>query len=278
MANVVSAPAALTATVVAVSTDTRMRETAGALQRLRDRAAVRTIAISLGDNRQPTVNREGNATAIERIVPQYLNNAVAALRLSSLPSIAWWRGDDTAVLPDLARLVDRLVLDAEDPRPSWALCRTLSELTIVSDLRWAALTRWRNLIAQFFDVPELRQDIARFSRVTIEASDRHAAALLAGWLKSRLKAPTFDVQISPAEGPRMVNRVVLEGKPHCLVLEMLPRSSCIRTAIQCGEEETAARTVAAANESPEALITGELRVRARDLAFEQALDASKEQS
>jgi len=32
----------------------------------------------------------------------------------------------------------------------------LSQMTAVSDVRWARLTRWRSLVAQFFDVPDVR--------------------------------------------------------------------------------------------------------------------------
>ena len=279
MANAVMTPVALTATVVAVSTPERMKKTAAALSSLRARSAVRTIQISLGDNHQPQVITTDNATTIEEIVPRYLNNAVAALRLSSLPSIAWWRGGDTAVLPDLAHLVDRLVLDAEDPAAAWSAFEAIREVTVVSDLRWAGLTRWRNLLAQFFDIPDVGSRIASFAELELQAADRHTAALLAGWLKSRLPAgPSLGVRLSAADGPEPIRAVSLNGEPHRLTLELLPKSACIKASVQTAGTTTAARIVPAADLSPEALLAGELRIRARDVTFEQALAASMEVS
>ena len=50
------------------------------------------------------------------LAPRYLNNAVAALRLSSLPALVWWRGGSLDALDDLADLADRLVLDTDRMR------------------------------------------------------------------------------------------------------------------------------------------------------------------
>ena len=175
MANAVMTHRALTATVIAVSDARRLKETVAALAALRGRSAVRTILISLGTNPQPPVDSQQDCVAIEDLVPRYLNNAVASLRLSSLPSIAWWRGVDVAVLPDLAGLVDRLVLDAEDPTETWSAVAGIASLTVVSDLRWTRLTRWRNLMAQFFDVPAVRAAIGTFTTLEIAAGDVHTA-------------------------------------------------------------------------------------------------------
>ena len=50
----------------------------------------------------------------------YLNNAVAALRLSSLPTAVWWRGGNPEMLEGVANLADRMILDAEEPADVWA--------------------------------------------------------------------------------------------------------------------------------------------------------------
>ena len=275
MADAVMQPA-LTATVVAVSTGERMDETATALSWLRRQSALRTILISLGETREPEVRTDINCTTIEGILPQYLNNAVAALRLSSLPSIAWWRGQDVSLLPDLAELVDRLVLDAVQPRDTWARIPEFADVTVVSDLRWAALTRWRNLVAQFLDVPDVNRHAGSFTRLEIAGFDRYSAALLAGWLKSRLPGGSKLSATIAAEAPSTARSVVLAGNPYRLELSLLQGGACIRTAILDGERTFAERVVPKADDSPEGLMAGELRIRARDAAFEQALSASQE--
>ena len=87
--------------------------------------------------------------------PQFLNNAVAALRLSSLPTLVWWRGGSVDALEGVAELADRVVLDDDQPEATWARAVTLFEDSAFSDLRWARLTEWRALMAHFFDIPEV---------------------------------------------------------------------------------------------------------------------------
>ena len=96
-----------------------------------------------------------NAIAIAGLAPRYLNNAVAALRLSSLPAVVWWRGGSIEALDGLANLADRLVLDTVDPDAAWARADTLFERTALTDLRWTALTRWRAALAHLFDLPQV---------------------------------------------------------------------------------------------------------------------------
>lgn len=272
MANVVTAPNTQTATIVAVCTAERIADTSTELATLRDRSAVRTILISLGDDPQPPIEAHNNVVTIQQIVPRYLNNAVASLRLSSLPSIAWWRGGEVALLPDLAALVDRLVLDALDPREAWTVVPQLTSTTMVGDLRWTALTRWRNLMAQFFDVPEIHQSIGSFSRLDISAGDLYAARLFAGWMTARLpEGGTLATDISSAPRGAAIQSVVLSGSRHRLSLRLGAGSTCIETSIEASGRSVMSRLVPLGGQTPEALLAEELRVSARDLAFEEAL-------
>src|SRR4051812_35191853 len=50
--------------------------------------------ITLGDKAEPDIQTDGDVVIIEGLVPRYLNNAVARLRVSSMPSLAWWRGGE----------------------------------------------------------------------------------------------------------------------------------------------------------------------------------------
>ena len=116
--------------------------------------------------------------ALHGLTPAFFNNAVAALRLSSLPTLVWWRGGRPDTLDGLADLAERIVLDDDAPEPIWARAVTLFEDTAFSDLRWARLTQWRAMMAHFFDIPEVLAATSDFSRLTIAASDRMSARLV----------------------------------------------------------------------------------------------------
>ena len=83
-----------------------------------------------------------------------------------------------------------------------ALFQTASECAL-SDLNWGRITPWRQLISQFFDVPEYRSYLTGVTSIEIEHSvaplatqmrtelgdvspNPARALLLAGWLKERL--------------------------------------------------------------------------------------------
>src|SRR5205823_5362245 len=63
-----------------------------------------------------------------------------------------------------------------------------------SDMNWERLTRWREMVAQFFDGAQLRPYLDRINQVRIEFAlskrggpvNRAQALMLGGWLASRL--------------------------------------------------------------------------------------------
>src|SRR5688500_20160150 len=145
-----SLAATATATVVAVGPGARLIEAAAALKGHAQTGGIRAILIACGDRSAPGVRVTSSEIALDGLRDEFIDNAVAALRLPSLPALLWWRGGDPTEIRRLAPLADRLVLDAEDPEPLWRDLETLGAETPLSDLRWAALTRWRALMAHFF--------------------------------------------------------------------------------------------------------------------------------
>src|SRR5688572_17994637 len=161
------APArALTATVIVIGDAAKLASAAEALEQLGEAGGVRAILISEGKQTAPIARVTENAIAITGMAPRFLNNAVAALRLSSLPAVVWWRGGSIAALEDLAGLADRMILDAEDPAASWEQAAHLLDRTALTDLRWTRLTRWRSAIAHLFDVPQVRADAGRVRQLS----------------------------------------------------------------------------------------------------------------
>lgn len=266
---------ALTATIVVVGTHARLAEAAQAVEQLTD-IGVRAILISDGTNPAPTVRVLDHAIALEGLRPDYLNNAVAALRLSSLPTLVWWRGGSPEVLDGLADLADRLVFDVEEPAAVWARATTLAERTATSDLRWTKLTRWRALMAQFFDLPEVCVAAASFKRLYIEGADLHAARLYAGWLSSSL-GWTSNVAIELREHPggAAIERIEFGDADQGITLSLGASGKCIETAAHVQAHAGASRVGSLGDQGLATLIGEELRIRSRDLAFERAVAAAQ---
>lgn len=260
------------ATIVAVAPAGRLDETAATLEALRTGSAVRTILVTLGEDPQPVVHTDADTTVVTGIVPRYLNNVVASLRLSSLPSMAWWRGGDAGVLGGLATLVDRLVLDSEDPLPDWSAAVGLAERAAISDLRWTRLTRWRNLMAQFFDGPDVHADAASLTSLDIVAADAHAARLFAAWITTSLPhGEKIEVSIADSPAGHFMHSIFLNGPRQTIRLELLPSHTCVETSIVRATQPLTTRVVPLGDQSPARLLAEELRIRSRDEAFERAM-------
>ena len=266
---------ALTATIVVVGPHERLAEAADAVEQLTD-VGVRAILISNGTNPAPTIRVLGHAVALEELRPEYLNNAVAALRLSSLPTVVWWRGGNPEMLEGVAHLADRMVFDAEEPAAVWARAAGLAEHTAISDLRWARLTRWRALMAQFFDIPAVREAAASFNRLVIEGADRFAAQLYGGWLSSSLQwSADVAIELVPVPGGPAIQRIELGDGAQCLSLRLGPSGRCVEASARVAGHTETSRVVSLGDQRLTTLICEELRIRSRNLAFERAVAVAR---
>ena len=229
-----------------------------------------------GTNPAPTIRVLGHAVALEELRPEYLNNAVAALRLSSLPTVVWWRGGNPEMLEGVAHLADRMVFDAEEPADVWARAAGLAEHTAISDLRWARLTRWRALMAQFFDIPAVREAAASFNRLVIEGADRFAAQLYGGWLSSSLHwSADVAIELRPVPGGPAIQRIELGDGDQCLSLRLGPSGRCVEASARVAGHTETSRVVSLGDQRLTTLICEELRIRSRDLAFERAVAVAR---
>ena len=128
-------------------------------------------------------------------------SVVIPLLVPDLPVFLWWTGtppSDARRVDDLVTLADRLIVDSADfARADLTLpevARLARHRVGITDLNWARLTPWRELVAQFFDVPAWRPFLngitgirAGFA-VDMDGRDIHPsqALLLLGWMASRL--------------------------------------------------------------------------------------------
>jgi len=134
-----------------------------------------------------------------------LPSAALPLLIPDLATFLWWRNAphiSDKVLDKLLRATDRLVIDSlEFANPQADLSETNKLFSAkdydhvgVSDLNWARLTFWRELLADFYDVAAYRTWLDGVDSVQIdyvapepdELSVAPQALLFAGWLASRL--------------------------------------------------------------------------------------------
>ena len=280
-ANLFAAPPpagpALVATVIVIGRPERLDAAAEALRGRADAGSVRTILISEGTRATPVSDAEGDVIFVSGLAPRYINNAVASLRLSSLPSVVWWRGGSTGALDGLANLADRLVLDVEEPDEVWPHAPALFDRTVVTDLRWTRLTRWRSGLAHLFDLPQVRAATGHFESLTIDAPDAPAARLFAGWLRSTLRWPpsvTISIRQVERDAAAPLAAVRLVAKDMAVSLRLTPGRDCLDAGVD--GVGGCARVVPLGDASLPSLIGEELAVRTRDVAFERALLAARE--
>ncbi|MGI8622235.1 MAG: glucose-6-phosphate dehydrogenase assembly protein OpcA [Solirubrobacteraceae bacterium] len=119
-----------------------------------------------------------------------LQTIVAPLVISDLATVVWAPHGHAAAEDALRELAQVVLVDSLDDDVEAALDRVhaLQEDLYVVDLAWLRSTPWRERIAAAFDPPEFREELRRVCAVTIRhrADSVAPAALLAGWLASRL--------------------------------------------------------------------------------------------
>ena len=98
----------------------------------------------------------------------------------------------------------------------------------------------------------------------------------AGWLMSILGADQNIVaDLREQSGLAPIEAIVLGDGSQQLVLRLAANRTCVRTAAEITNLPSASRTVSLGNQQLSALLGEELRIRARDLAFERAIAASR---
>ncbi len=127
-----------------------------------------------------------------------LPGAVRPVLEAELPFVLWWTHDprkDEALFRDLADECTRLILDLPDPGADFEAVRLGLDPEICAysrDAAWFGVTRWRELIAQFFDPPGHQQTLKRINSLKIEAvapgneKTPRLAIWIAAWLAGQL--------------------------------------------------------------------------------------------
>lgn len=129
----------------------------------------------------------------------HAESVVLPLLAADAPVVTWWYGPPPTLIErdPLGCVADRRITDssrAADPLAS-LLARALDFAPGDTDLAWTRTTLWRSLCASAFE--SMAGPIVEVA-VAGEAGNP-SLALLAGWLKARLRVPV-SVQVSPGPG------------------------------------------------------------------------------
>jgi len=169
---------------------------------------------------------------------------VDALTAPDLPAVAWCRDLrllDRPEFDQLAAISTRIIVDsAAAPDPRAILVRLADRAARgirIGDLSWTRLTRWRQMISQFFDNPGRRARVRGLVQVAVQSAETTESRYLAAWLADGLSSLGGSVRVafepvSAGDLHRVVMRaenlsVALRGSGGRLILEGDGLSHCV---------------------------------------------------
>ena len=120
-----------------------------------------------------------------------LDTIVDPVLVAELSTLLWVPHGHDEAIRSLLPMTDVILLDSDDggdAAASLAKASTLGESVYVVDLAWLRTTPWRERLAASFDLPERRSALLDVRELAVRHSPASpaSAALLAGWLSSRL--------------------------------------------------------------------------------------------
>jgi glucose-6-phosphate dehydrogenase assembly protein OpcA len=158
------------------------------------RKSLDAVAVmSYGDARRAGIGVMRESVEID-MGPEHLrrlDTIIDPVRAAELPTVLWAPHGHEDAVQALLHLTDVMLVDSDDlPEPADSLGRAAELLgsAYVVDLAWLRTTPWRERLAASFDPPHRRAALERIGAVTIrhKPASPASAALLAGWLSSRL--------------------------------------------------------------------------------------------
>jgi glucose-6-phosphate dehydrogenase assembly protein OpcA len=120
---------------------------------------------------------------------------VTALIKPSVPTILWWSGmneDSAPIFHALLPLANTLLFDSSGGVADESTLRRLATFhaqhphVILRDLAWLRIRPWQDIIANFFDEPEVVNELFEIRQLHVRSGSDAEAFYLGGWLASRL--------------------------------------------------------------------------------------------
>lgn len=194
--------------------------------------SVRTRCKELGDTLVTSL--EQIRIGVRGVDAAQLRSVVHALIVPNVRSVVLWAGGRIADdrFSELAALADRVVLFSSSGNSVRSL-RELAQMeetplaARIRDLAYMRLLSWQDLIAQFFDEPDLAAELPSLSLVEITAGSEPEAYYVAAWLASRLGwAVAGPLAFRNPAGGTITVRLSKEGLPRRIREVRLHAQSC----------------------------------------------------
>lgn len=232
---------------------------------------------------------------------------ILPLLVPDVPVVLWYpRGEPFAdtLFNRVGELADRVLLDSSTfANPQSGLQYLAAQAGThppIGDLNWGRLTPWRELVAQCFDAPQLLQQLNQITNITIEyfadtPGAQIQALLLLGWLASRLDWQPGETEPDGINGvltlihagsevtvelraverkyqlPGHLMSITITCRHANFVVARAEQPDSMVTRSEIEGRPPILRTVRRQYLEPADLIAAELRLPARDLSYESAL-------
>jgi glucose-6-phosphate dehydrogenase assembly protein OpcA len=135
-----------------------------------------------------------------------LDTVVDPILVSELPTMLWSPQGHERAVQSLLGMIDVILVDSDDHSAADGLARAaeLGRSAYVVDLAWLRTTPWRERLAASFDPPDRLDALRQLTELCVRhrPSSEASAALLAGWLASRLEWQAHPLEASNGDGLR----------------------------------------------------------------------------
>jgi len=213
-----------------------------------------------------------------------LDTIVDPVLVSDLQTMLWVPHGHHGVADILMPMLDVILLDSEDEEELGAGLERAAgcvPTVYVVDLAWLRTTPWRERLAASFDPPDRRVALEELEAITIrhKPSSRASAALLVGWLASRLRwngeRPKIELTAVEQDAPGLAG-VTVSWCDGCSLSLDRDRGGLRARELGPGGEERVWKVLGASRGEGGILGEGVRQALLRDPTYGPALDAARE--
>jgi hypothetical protein len=209
-----------------------------------------------------TVSASALRLCVGKLDVSVIAHLTRELSAPDVPNVLWWSPEcliEHELFSVLLEQSDRVVMDSSGACNDESTLRRLlcfvHPVKPLQDLAWMRSAPWREMIAQFFDDPEMHEDLSTLSTLEITSGSTAEAFYLAGWLASRLAwTPEDESSFRAPDGSRVTLKQIDEGKKRRVVRVALATKDSRYVAQLSDDENVVELSIAGARSRPPWLV------------------------